>query len=310
MQTEAELPEITTATVQHDLPSDTTEQHNMQADPNTQAGAALSVSTPQEQPAPAPTEPVGKGTAARNRNRNGKRLKLAYWNGTTLPTYLIGMAFEFQPMPDKQAVKLHRIVVSDGIIVVMLKPGSLKRFLLQHSGHKIAILDWQLPFRALARLMSECRGVTIEQMVGMVATVLDLPSILAAMPYTRDDASFWIKKSDGMCLPELNLARLIQLVSEHNDKESIGHATLMKFLRAAQGDATDACYRLAVEAITTRLTLAWSLGELKTMPSVVEQADRYRNALTKPIYSAIEERQIKRTRAAYYRWRFCRRSRY
>jgi hypothetical protein len=297
----------TPATSQCVLPADALDQRLVPTSYNTQVTAASTRDSPPTGPESKPVAATGAESALPNRRRTGKPPKLAFWNGAPLSARNIGMAFEFRHVPDKQMLRVRRIAVCDGAVAFLLKPGSLKRFLLQHSDRVFVVLDGRLPCHELARLMAGCKDDSIKQTFDRVCKVMDLSSYIAAIPHIRNAPSFWIKESDGNYPPVINLARLIKLIITVYPAGDSGCAMLEDFLHATTCEGKDGCYRLVVEAGAALLAMIWALAKLKNIPEAKVQIARYRLAVFSPILRVHEDRCSRKKRADYFRFRRMRR---
>ena len=263
---------------------------------------------PGQQPAPAPdgTAKTAAGAITSEApSQSDPPRRFAYWEGQTLPRIFCGLALQTDCLPGTTAVKVRKVVVSDGACCLLVKPSQLKQFLIQHSAWSMPVFfDGQQANAVLCRLFATCKGMTAQMMIQVGRHLWDVSSMLTAvhLPPSLDKDSSPLPNPGFP--PPINLDTLIKFVIGRIPEGNPYQQRLIRYYEVAQRHARNTHLRLAVTAMATSMASDLVFDTLRESCDAVVQAGKYANTVFFDAKQAIGCRIARRQRAleARQRW--------
>ena len=221
---------------------------------------------------------------------------LAYWNGETLTGAFLGLAMLTESLSGPNELKVRKVGVGNLDSCLLVRPGQLRRLLIQHADRVLVFFDGPQANTVLCRLFATCRGMTPQKIIQLGRHVIDLSSLLTSqcMPPQPEN-----------CLPcPVGLETLVMSTVDNLPEDNTARKRLLSYYQAAQRNEQDTRLRLVVTAMATALISDLMFDGLQAKPAAAEQFQRYINKVFSNTRQVIGGRYDQRLRAiaARQRW--------
>ncbi len=208
-----------------------------------------------------PHPPIGADDAAkepakehkcRKPGRTDPALKFAYWNGEELPCSEIGIDLVAELLPITNKVRVLKIAISDGVNVLWVKPSHIFRFLARHLNKRLLFSDGKYANNALCFLLESCRRLTPGQIQTVSVNLIDMPSVVAAVP--RKDMEATSPPDAGWSSVE-KLMFILRFVTARLSEGDATRTRLMCLYQAARNSPENIDLFVALSAMLSAIAL-------------------------------------------------------